>query len=277
MQQKPKSTALATEKDIKSSLATLGLKPLAQEVFIYLSKNGLSPANDIAFALSIPKSSVYDALSQLLDQSLISEYNEDKNKTFEAIGSDGLKQIIAQKVEQIQKAGNSLLEFASSQKPDHSPAKPRIKFYFGEEGIRQAFRDTAWNDHCKKSYVMWPTKEMLDVLTPEFSAWHSAQRLKHNIHLYAIRTHADRSLDKSVTHIKSPSMKTLLESPGWATNREIRYMPKGMPLDMSFWVYDNKCICASGGSEKYAFIVHSREFADLMTLLWKQVWNVCEK
>jgi hypothetical protein len=33
-------------------------------------------------------------------------------------------------------------------------------------------------------------------------------------------------------------------------------------------------VFASGGDEKIAFVVESKEFADLMTILWKQMWEV---
>ncbi len=271
-----KTTSTNSTEKIQYSLDTLGLKPIAQKVFIYLTEHGLSPVTDISFNLNIPKSSIYDALSELSEQSLVIEYSENRNKKFSVIDSAGIEKIINQKIESLKDAGSALLAFNSLHKSSVSAAKPKIKFYFGNEGIRQAFRDTTWNAHCHKTYLMWPTRDMIDVLTPEFSAWHSAQRLKYKVRMYIIRKESDLILGQKNSKLRKTNraIDTLMESQGWKTDRDIRSAPKGIDWDMSFWVYDNKCLCASSGSEKFAFVVHSKEFAGLMVTLWKQVWEV---
>jgi AAA15 family ATPase/GTPase len=42
---------------------------------------------------------------------------------------------------------------------------------------------------------------------------------------------------------------------------------------MSFWIYGNKCLFASSGKEKIAFTVHSKEFCEMMMLMWKDLWK----
>jgi hypothetical protein len=46
---------------------------------------------------------------------------------------------------------------------------------------------------------------------------------------------------------------------------------------MSYWIYDNKVLFAGGGKERFAFIVHSKEFTDLMIVLWKQMWEISKE
>jgi len=87
--------------------------------------------------------------------------------------------------------------------------------------------------------------------------------------MYIVRKHTDRKMDKENT--------PLLESAGWKNNREVRYAPKNENWTMSYWVYDDKCLFASSSGEQFAFVVHSKEFAQMMILLWRQMWNVSEK
>jgi hypothetical protein len=61
---------------------------------------------------------------------------------------------------------------------------------------------------------------------------------------------------------------------GWNSYRKIRQAPENFEWSVSYWIYDNKVLFSSGGKDRFAFIVHSKEFADLMILLWKQVWEV---
>lgn len=254
---------------ISSSLSILGVKGTAQRVFVYLSQNGVSPVSKIAEGIAIPKPSIYDGLSELADLKLIVEYDQGRSKEYSSISTDQLKDLVSRKISEIKSAETALLSFMQQQNTHKGPVKPKIKFYSGIDGIRQAFRDTEWHDKCKETYLMWPTNEMIDILTPEFSKWHSEQRLRHGVFMKIIRKDADRKLDKV-----SVEKNALLESEGWKNDREVRYAPKDAEWSMSYWVYDDKCLFASSAGEQFAFIVQSREFAELLKILWKQMWDV---
>lgn len=265
----PTPTALP----ISTALATLGIKGAAQRVFAYLTEHGVSPVADIAAGLRVPKSSIYDSLDELSSLGLTVEYSENRSKGYGAIGEDQLKDLVSKKIQEIKSAESALLSFMKSSPQAKGPVKPKVKFYMGSEGIRQAFRDTMWHEKCKNTYLMWPTKEMVDILSPEFSKWHSEQRLKHKVMMHVIRKHADRQMDTA----NDGKTSKLLESPGWKNDREVRYAPKDAEWRMSYWVYDDKCLFASGAGEQFAFIVHSREFAELMQLLWQNMWDVSKE
>lgn len=256
---------------ISSSLSILGVKGTAQRVFVYLSQNGVSPVSRIAESISIPKPSIYDGLSELADLKLVIEYDQGRSKEYGSISTEQLKDLVARKILEIRSAETALLSFMQTQSTHKGPVKPKIKFYSGVDGIRQAFRDTKWHEKCKDTYLMWPTNEMIDILTPEFSKWHSEQRLKYHVFMNIIRKNSDRELDRI-----SDEKNALLESAGWKNDREVRYAPKDSEWSMSYWIYDDKCLFASSAGEQFAFIVQSREFAELLKLLWKQMWEVSE-
>lgn len=255
---------------IKDSLSILGLKDNAQRVLLYLTEHGISPVVQIASGLNLPKTSVYDALSELIEKSFVAEYNEGKSKQFGIIDPAGIEKISDERIKEIKSAQETFVTYMRSAKKIKSTSRPTTKFYIGSEGIRQAFRDTMWHSGCRESFLMWPTREMVDVLGSEFSAWHSNQRLKHKVHLYIIRKHSDIGMETD----SSQSLKTLYTSEGWVTDHTVRTAPKHIRWDMSFWIYDDKCLFASGGSERFALIVQSREFAETMKTLWRQMWNV---
>ncbi len=254
---------------IIESLKILGTRGVSQRVFIFLAEHGVSPVLNISEQIHIPKASIYDALTELQGSGLVIEYNQGRSKEYGSISEEQLKDLVKRKISDLQSAEGVLLTLMKQQHTDRGPIKPKIKFYTGTEGIRQAFRDTMWHEKCKETYLMWPTNDMIDILTPEFSEWHSNQRLQHNVMMYVIRKHSDRKLDKI-----SEDKNNLLESEGWKKDREIRYAPKDSDWSMSYWVYDDKCLFASSAGEQFALIVQSREFAELLTLLWKQMWNI---
>jgi predicted transcriptional regulator len=253
----------------KDFLDTLGLKPVPQKVLLDIVEHGTSKVTDISSRLHMPKSSVYDALSTLVDSSLVNEYSDDKGKSFGIPDKEQLVRVHAEKVEELKKAHTTLLSFIQNHTSNDLVARPRIKFYSGVLGIKQAFRDMPWNSKYKEAYLMWPMQDMLDNVGEDFLKWHGKQRYQHKVVIYSIEKHSDRKLrinDKEW-------LKNDLE------NRftKVRFLAKGVDWKMSYWIYGDKCLFASGGKEKIAFTIHSKEFCDILKLMWQQMWEVAKE
>lgn len=241
---------------------------MPQKVLLDIVTHGTSKVTDIAARLNVPKSSIYDALAVLVDNSLVNEYSDNGGKMFGISDKDQLARVHDGKVKELQKAHSSLLSFIHSHTKEESVAKPKIKFYSGVVGIKQAFRDISWSSKYKEAHMLWPTKEMIDI-DEEFFKWHGTQRFKYNVFIYAIEKHEDRKLqNKNHEWLKNDKIKNLVE---------VRYLPKGVDCKMSYWIYGNACLFASGGKEKIAFTIHSKEFCDVMRLMWEQMWKVAKK
>lgn len=253
----------------KDFLKTLGLKHIPQQVLLDIVENGTSRVVDISSRLHIPKSSVYDALSTLLEHSLVNEYSDDKGKSFGISDREQLARVHNEKINEFKKAHSSLLKFISSNTKNGGMIKPRIKFYSGIIGIKQAFRDMMWNSKYKDAYLMWPMQDMLDSLDEDFLMWHGKQRYKYGVVIHSIEKHSDRRLQMNQHEWLKNDLKNMLT--------EVRYLPKGVDWKMSYWIYGDKCLFASGGKEKIAFTIHSKEFCDIMKLMWEQMWVVAKK
>jgi hypothetical protein len=145
-------------------------------------------------------------------------------------------------------------------------SRPRIRFYYEVEGIRQAFRDSPWTSDHKETYLMWPMVEMVDLLGEQFLIHHGTSRFNHEVMMQVVQKHTDKH--------KVP------ESFRWKNHDEeekltqIRFAPENMDWSISYWIYGDQVLFAGSGHEKYAFVVHSREFAALMKLMWGQIWSV---
>ncbi len=249
-------------------LDIFGLPPKSKRVLLDVIAQGISSVAVISRRLNMPKSSVYDAVIPLLEQSLINEYSDNRGKTFGISDSGQLTRAHKEKMDELQKAQTSLLSFISHNHGDNTVAKPTVKFYSGNLGIKQAFRDIPWQKDITETFMVWPTRDMIDI-DEEFFKWHGTQRFKYNVFIYAIEKHADRAIQRGTKHEWLKNDKKNLVS--------VRYLPKGVDCKMSFWLYGNKCLFASSGAEKIAFTVHSREFCEMMKLLWKSMWNESKK
>ncbi len=245
------------------------IKDISKKVLLDIVENGVSSVAHISSRLHVPKSTIYDALSPLIEKSLINEYSGERGKTFGISDPEQLTRAHSERMEELKKAHTSLLSFIQNHKSSGSVSQPKIKFYAGVLGIRQAFRDIPWVKEHKESYLLWPVQDMIDNIGEEFFKWHGTQRFQHKVFLYCIEKYSDRkiqaSLNKEWLHINK---KNLVEA---------RYLPKGTDWKMSYWIYGDKVLFASGGEEKIAFTVHSKEFSQMMKLMWQNTWNNAKK
>lgn len=247
----------------KNTLSPLNMRPTSKLILQALSKLGRSPAADIAAYINKPKPSVYDGLSELAQMGLVIEEGEDKAKVFALSNELQIKELREKQVLKVKDAYDEILKLAQ-EGDNHIVARPRVRFYVGPEGIRQAFRDMQWNSKNKDAYLMWPMRDMLDTLGEDFLKHHSEGRFKHNVTIHSIRKDTDRSLTSSKHEwLKSDIKETL---------RNVRYAAKETQWNMSFWCYGDQTLFAGSGSESFALMVKSRDFTDLMISLWKQAW-----
>lgn len=240
-----------------------GLSSASKKVLMDILTHGVSLVADISARLNMPKSSVYDAVVPLLENSLVNEYSDDRGKTFGISDKDQLTRAHEQRLAELKSAQSSLLELINTHHTNDTVARPKIKFYVGTLGIKQAFRDMMWNKDITETFLMWPVKEMIDI-DEDFFKWHGKQRFRYGVMLNCIEKHSDRILQKKKDWLKNDARTNLAR---------IRYLPKGTDWKMSFWIYGNKCLFASGGREKIAFTIHSKEFCQMMMLLWKSMWK----
>src|SRR5947208_2729130 len=89
-------------------LNIFGLPPTSRRVLMDIVGNGVSSVAVISRRLNMPKSSVYDAIPPLLDQSLINEYSGDRGKTYGISDKEQLTRAHTEKIAELQMAQASL-------------------------------------------------------------------------------------------------------------------------------------------------------------------------
>jgi HTH-type transcriptional regulator, sugar sensing transcriptional regulator len=249
----------------------LNIKTTTKRVLLLLiEKTDLSVA-DIATELNIPKSSIYDSLDELIQKSIVVEYSEGRSKTFGVSDLAQLENVYKKQMETLDSAHKSLISYIQenlSKKDQGGVSRPRIKFYYGVEGIRQAFRDTPWVPEHTETYLMWPMKEMVDLLGEEFLIHHGSSRFINKVMMRVVQKNSDKGNVPKSFEWRNHDIEQLFT--------RIRYAPAHMDWSISYWIYGDKVLFAGSGHEKYAFVVYSREFATLMKLMWQQVWSIAE-
>ena len=137
-------------------LDIFGLSSKSKQVLLDILGHGVSSVATIAARLGMPKSSVYDAIPPLLEQSLVNEYSDNRGKTYGISDNEQIARAHKEKIEQLQKAQASLLELLTTRHAqDDSPAQPKIKFYSGTLGIKQwAVLGHSYGGYVAQAYAL---------------------------------------------------------------------------------------------------------------------------
>ena len=252
-------------KALKDTFVQLGLPEHGYRVYLYLLEHGSSNARAIAESLGMPRPSVYDMLSLLMQKGLITERNEENKKQFQVDDVKSLSRLFEDKIETLQKGKIEIDEILPSLISQSASIQPKIKFYSGAEGIRQVLADMLWHKDIS-TFAMWPITEMIDLLGYDYLAQMNRRRIRRHIHVQALWPH-----DKKVDMKEYPFLGV-----GEEFYRELRIAPKEMTWKMSYWSYEDKVALIASRHETFGFVIHSRDFTELMKTQFEIIWNLSQ-
>jgi hypothetical protein len=141
--------------------------------------------------------------------------------------------------------------------------EPKIKFYSGKEGLKQVMNHIMWHRDIDTT-IMWPMNEVLHVLGKEYLEELNKKRIERNISIRGIYP-SDSKPDFKKYPFLGVGKKHL---------RYIRLAPKAMIWNMGYWMYEDKIAFISSQKESFGFVIHSKDFAQLMKTQFEAIWNL---
>ena len=247
---------------IENILSLLDITGTPQLVLLELLSSGPQSASFLAKKLSLPRPSIYDALHILEEKALVVSQLENNKSIFSANHPDKISELLDADSEKISVAKKEFSSLVPKLLKSPRITEPKIQMFSGREGCQQVMRDILLYKNIE-TYTLWPMHKMLELLTPEFMEWHNNRRVKNNISLKSMRTAKDKADTK-----KYPFMAAKPED-----LREIKFLNEKIDFSMSYWIYADNVAFVSAGDEVYGFIVHSREFVDMMKIHFDLLWN----
>jgi len=246
----------------KKLFEDLGLSENTRRVYLQLIENGASSARMLAENLSIPRPSVYDNLKLLIQKGLVIERNEENKKLFQVDDLKNLPRLLTNKISSLQKEQKELEDILPRLLSQAQAVEPKIKFYSGVEGVRQVLNDMLWYKDLH-TMALWPISEMVELLGKEYMADMNRKRIRQKLSTRGIWPE-----DKKVDLKNHPFLGV-----GEGFYREIRIAPKGMTWNMSYWVYADKVAFISSRKETFGFVIHSRDFAEMIKAQFEVIWK----
>ncbi len=252
---------------IIETLTKIGFSEKEARIYTQLIRMGAQPASVISEKSDINRTTTYDTIETLTKKGLISSIKKDGITYFKALDpKELLNYLEREKVEQTKKIEKQQKEIElllpallSLENPEST--KPKVTFYEGEKGMRQAYEDTLTSTETILAYAN--VEDMHKGLPNFFPDYYMRRGKEKNIHIKCIAPDNKTSKERHKKDKKE--------------NREMLLIPeKEYDFSPEINIYDDKVLIASW-REKMAIIIKSKEIADFHKKMYKLCWKQAKK
>jgi sugar-specific transcriptional regulator TrmB len=247
---------------LKNLLSALNFSEKESLVYLALLEIGSGKAQEIAKKTGLNRTTVYDIFEVLMQKGLVSKFKKGPATFFNALEPKHLltyldreKEEQAKKIEkQKQKVSELLPQLVSLQ--NIFTNKPKVQFFEGEKGMREAYEDTLTADGILLGYS---NLETIHEGLPNFFPEYYKRRVEKKIFGKGILPRNKISFERT-THNQ-------------AEMRDVRFLPdEDMTFSPEINIYNNKILITSW-KEKMAILIESKELADLQRLTFNLLWE----
>ncbi len=239
--------------NIEQALIQFGLSPKQSRIYLTALQLGPASVQEIAESAHTERTNAYDAIETLVGRGLMSISTRGRRRLFIAESPERLRGILAQKQDLLETVLPQLQAFEKS--TEH---KPRILYYPGLEGYKQAYEDTLTAKE-KKLFGIYSVQDVWEVVGREYADRMVERRVRRGISLQVIR-----SKERDVGYVYPTSEKDL---------RSMRHAPSGMVFPITTYVYDDKVVVLSSKKETFGLLIESEDIARAHHNYFEVLWQ----
>lgn len=244
--------------EIEKQLVELGLDGNKAKIYLACLELGRGTVIEIAKQAGIKRTTVYDNIDYLENKSLVTQEFEGNKKFYVARPPKALHELVNEKEEIVKDLVPQLYPLFNA-----LPAKPKIQYFHGHQGIRDVSRGVLTSS-SKKVYYLGNMYDYFKILKEEktYSQGFVKEKVERGVWSYAIWKYDPRILN---FYTPEKNKKEL---------REVRFAPKEMELDVFIQLYDDKVGIISTKGEGYAMIMESRDLNRTLKSVFDILWSV---
>jgi len=243
---------------VKSALRRLDLSENEQTVYLSLLTSGATTARVLSSRTGITRPSVYDQLKTLRGLNLIVELEVENKAHFAAADIKNLNALLEDRIDRLEQSRDFLEEALPSLRDSLETVDPKIRFFEGEEGVKQLLKDIMWHGNTTIQ-IYWPHVQMSELFDRKFLEWFDARRATRKLIVHSLWPRDTQKDDMNL-------FKTLPE------DTQMR-LPKCTAPNMAYIIYDKKVAFISSSAEAFGFITESAEFATLQRMHFAALWK----
>lgn len=251
---------------IDKVLQRIGLSDKEVAVYVASLRLGAQPLAVIAQYARINRSTAYDVFEELIKKGLAHKIPKGATTYFEVLDTSNLlrylereKKEMLRDYEKQQADVTQILPLLQSLENPQSK-RPKVKFYEGEKGMREAYEQTFTSHEIIRGYA---NPEEMHKGLPGFFPEYYERRVTANLEVRAIMPDNEVSVERS----KRDAIEL----------RQSRLIPRDRYTFIpEMNIFDDKVLIASW-QEQFAIIIESEEIADLHKNMYDLLWEYLSK
>jgi len=247
---------------IEKILEKIGLSKKEVKVYLASLHSGSQPVSVIAKNTGIKRTTIYDIFEALIKKGLASKIDKGAAVYFQVLDPKNLINYLERDkneyIRKIEKEKHEVSEILPALQSLENPesTKPKVQFFEGEKGMREAYEDTLTSSESIRAYA---NVEDMHKGLPNFFPEYYDRRSEAEIFIRAICPDNKLSIERH-KHDKEEMREIKL-----VDHKKYEFSPE-------LNVYDDKVLIASW-QEKMAILIESREIADLHRKMYDLLWE----
>ncbi len=237
-------------------LRSTGLDDQRAEIYLAALSKGEASATELADALKIGRTTIYDNLRVLEERGFVKTVLQGKRKLFVPLHPKELMKKVESQKEQLK---DLLPDFLSvyAEKSSH----PFVQTFTGAFAAREVFNDIL--ETTKKEYVYFsPPGETIQTIDRGFIEKWIATRVKKGIKSRSLRVKTKEMPTDAIFNAEAEYL------------RKIRFLPGYVDLKSAIYIYENNIGIISTKKEGSAFIIHSPDLAESLKQIFELMWGI---
>lgn len=237
---------------ISAALRRLDMSDGEQAIYLSLLREGRATARLLADRTGLTRPSVYDQLKKLIALNLVVELDVEGKAYFAAGDIKHLDALLGDRIDRLEQSRQFLLEALPDIEAGLDTVTPKIRFFEGEDGMKQLMKDLMWHDGATVE-ATWNDTEIKKIYDSAFLRWWNERRTARKI---KITWYCPNGTKKSDVPDFYDAELDSIATATWAKQPA-----------MTRLVYAHKVACISTQKEAFGFIVESAEFKKLQAML----------
>lgn len=245
---------------IKKALRSIGLGEKEVSVLMALLEQGPMLAAAIAKTTELNRTTVYGLLKELMGKGLVSQVKNEGADRFSSIAPELLPSYIERKREELAENKKAVEEAVPQLKLLRAKGKtlPKVQFFEGVEGVKQAYEDTIEKNTEKKLRDITGVDAIFRRLGSQWVEYYLAKRVRAGISCKDLAPESEWA-----RKVKADEDKYMLE---------MKFLPKEVTFNGEIDIYDNKVAMFSYAQENpIALIIEDETMAEMMKKLFDYI------
>ncbi len=242
---------------LKKALETIGLNKNELSVLLVLLENDSMPVASVARSAKLNRSTTYGVLKLLSDKGLASSINRKGVVRYQSIPPDQLPSYIERKRDMLGETKRQVEKLIPQLNLLRSKGRilPKVQFFEGVEGVKQAYEDTLENNQGKLLKDISGVDAAFERLGEEWAKYYLQKRTRLGI------TCIDLAPESEWAHKSKEDDKKYL--------RTTKFLPAKSGFDAELALYDKKVGIFSYAQENpVALIIEDETISDMMQKLF---------